>query len=44
MARSIRDLALAFAPLAGPDGLDAFANSTVPFDAGVTSDRKLRVG
>ena len=44
MARSIRDLALAFSQLAGPDGLDAFATSTVPFDAGVTSDRKLRVG
>ena len=44
MARSIRDLALAFSPLAGPAGLDAFATSTVPFDAGVTSDRKLRVG
>ncbi|SEI11868.1 aspartyl-tRNA(Asn)/glutamyl-tRNA(Gln) amidotransferase subunit A [Methylobacterium sp. 275MFSha3.1] len=44
MARSIRDLALAFSQLAGPDGQDAFATSTVPFDAGVTSDRKLRVG
>ena len=46
MARSIRDLALAFSQLAGPDGKDAFATSTVPFDAGVGagSDRKLRVG
>jgi len=44
MARSIRDLALAFSQLAGPDGQDAFATSTVSFDAGVTSDRKLRVG
>ncbi|KAA0114939.1 amidase [Methylobacterium sp. P1-11] len=46
MARSIRDLALAFSQLAGPDGQDAFATSTVPFDAGLgaTSDRKLRVG
>ncbi|SFV09928.1 aspartyl-tRNA(Asn)/glutamyl-tRNA(Gln) amidotransferase subunit A [Methylobacterium sp. 174MFSha1.1] len=44
MARSIRDLALAFSQLAGPDGEDAFATSTVPFDAGVTTDRKLRVG
>src|SRR3954452_2587894 len=35
MARSIRDLALAYAQLAGPDGLDAYATSTVPFDAGV---------
>ncbi|MCJ2073254.1 amidase [Methylobacterium sp. J-030] len=46
MARSIRDLALAFLQLAGPDGLDAFATSTVPFDAGIGAapDRKLRVG
>lgn len=46
MARSIRDLALAFSQLAGPDGQDAFATSTVPFDAGLgaTPDRKLRVG
>ncbi|MFE1601063.1 amidase [Methylobacterium sp. ID0610] len=44
MARSIRDLALAFSQLSGPDGEDAFASSTVPFDAGVGSDRELRVG
>ncbi|MCJ2133266.1 amidase [Methylobacterium sp. J-026] len=46
MARSIRDLALAFAQLAGPDGLDAFASSAVPFDAGMggAPDRMLRVG
>jgi aspartyl-tRNA(Asn)/glutamyl-tRNA(Gln) amidotransferase subunit A len=46
MARSIRDLALAFSQLSGPDGLDAFATSTVPFDAGagVAPGRKLRVG
>src|SRR4051812_23953116 len=46
MARSIRDLALAYSLLAGPDGLDAFATSTVPFDAGVghSPDRPLRVG
>ncbi|MCJ2046401.1 amidase [Methylobacterium sp. J-078] len=46
MARSIRDLALAFSQLAGPDGLDSFATSTVPFDAGIGAapDRKLRVG
>lgn len=46
MARSIRDLALAFSELSGPDGLDAFASSTVPFDAGVgrSSERALRVG
>ncbi|XUW91126.1 amidase [Burkholderia sp. M6-3] len=46
MARSIRDLALAFSQLAGPDGQDAFASSTVQFDAGVvrSHDRPLRVG
>src|SRR3954471_5506834 len=44
MARSIRDLALAFSQLAGPDGEDAFATSPVPFDAGLTTERKLRVG
>ncbi|MCJ2048854.1 amidase [Methylobacterium sp. J-070] len=46
MARSIRDLALAFSQLAGPDGLDAFASSAVPFDAGMGAapDRTLRVG
>jgi aspartyl-tRNA(Asn)/glutamyl-tRNA(Gln) amidotransferase subunit A len=45
MARSIRDLALAFSQLAGPDGLDGYS-SVVPFDAqpGHTSGRKLRVG
>jgi aspartyl-tRNA(Asn)/glutamyl-tRNA(Gln) amidotransferase subunit A len=46
MARSIRDLALAFSQLAGPDGKDAFSTSTVSFDAGVgrTPYRQLRVG
>ena len=46
MARSIRDLALALSQLAGPDGEDAFASSTVPFDAGMGlgPDRELRVG
>jgi aspartyl-tRNA(Asn)/glutamyl-tRNA(Gln) amidotransferase subunit A len=46
MARSIRDLALAFSQLAGPDGQDAFATSTAPFDAGLgrSPDRRLRVG
>jgi aspartyl-tRNA(Asn)/glutamyl-tRNA(Gln) amidotransferase subunit A len=46
MARSIRDLELAFSILAGPDGLDAFATSTVQSDAGTGSspNRKLRVG
>lgn len=46
MARSIRDLELAFSVLSGPDGLDAFASSTVEFDSGMGSSlqRKLRIG
>ncbi|MDB6013478.1 MAG: amidase [Gammaproteobacteria bacterium] len=46
MARSIRDLALAFSQLAGPDGHDGFATSAVQFDAGVgrAPHRQLRVG
>lgn len=46
MARSIRDLALAFSQLSGPDGLDAFSTSTTPFDAGIGQrlDRPLRIG
>ncbi|AMH43225.1 amidase [Burkholderia sp. PAMC 26561] len=35
MARSVRDIALAFSILSGPDGKDAFASSTVQFDAGM---------
>ncbi|RAI03493.1 amidase [Acuticoccus sediminis] len=46
MARSIRDLALAYSQLAGPDGKDAFATSIGRFDAGIgrQPDRQLRVG
>jgi len=46
MARSIRDLSLAFSVLSGPDGLDAFSTSNVHFDAGVGSspNRQLRIG
>lgn len=46
MARSIRDLELAFSVLSGPDGLDAFATSIAQFDAGTGSsaNRKLRIG
>lgn len=46
MARSIRDLELAFSVLSGPDGLDAFATSTVQFDSGTGSspNHKLRIG
>ena len=45
MARSIRDLALAFSQLAGPDGLDGYS-STAAFDlrVGDAPGRKLRVG
>src|ERR1700728_3237849 len=46
MARSIRDLSLAFSQLAGPDGQDGYSSSAIPFDAGVGSSNKrpLRVG
>jgi aspartyl-tRNA(Asn)/glutamyl-tRNA(Gln) amidotransferase subunit A len=46
MARSIRDLALAFSQLSGPDGQDAFSTSTVQFDAGIGRQpyRQVRVG
>ncbi|MCF0054771.1 amidase [Dyadobacter sp. CY356] len=46
MARSIRDLELAFSILSGPDGFDAFATSTARFDAGrgAAPNRALRVG
>jgi aspartyl-tRNA(Asn)/glutamyl-tRNA(Gln) amidotransferase subunit A len=46
MARSVRDIALAFSQLVGPDGKDAFATSTVQFDAGLGQQpsRPLRVG
>ncbi|MGW4488518.1 amidase [Amycolatopsis sp. NPDC004368] len=47
LARTIRDLALAYSVLSGPDGADGFS-STVPaaFDAGVGTapDRPVRVG
>jgi aspartyl-tRNA(Asn)/glutamyl-tRNA(Gln) amidotransferase subunit A len=46
MARSIRDLSLAFSLLAGPDGQDGYSSSAIPFDVGIGSDkeRSLRVG
>src|SRR4051812_29620378 len=46
MARSVRDIALAFQQLAGPDGHDAFATSTGQFDPGIgrRPDRPLRIG
>jgi aspartyl-tRNA(Asn)/glutamyl-tRNA(Gln) amidotransferase subunit A len=45
MARSIRDLELAYLVLAGSDGHDAFSSSTVQFDAGGTaSNKRLKIG
>ena len=46
MARSVRDVALAFSQLAGPDGQDAFSTITGRFDAGLGPHpgRPLRVG
>lgn len=45
MARSIRDLSLAFAQLAGPDGLDGYSSASVALDRGVlNTDRPLRIG
>jgi aspartyl-tRNA(Asn)/glutamyl-tRNA(Gln) amidotransferase subunit A len=46
MARSVRDIALAYSLLAGPDGADGFSTSPLKFDTGVGAlpDRQLRVG
>src|SRR6202051_3124888 len=46
MARSVRDIALAYSLLAGPDGADGFSTSPLKFDAGVgaSPNRQLRVG
>jgi aspartyl-tRNA(Asn)/glutamyl-tRNA(Gln) amidotransferase subunit A len=46
MARSVRDIALAYSLLVGPDGADGYASSTIQFDAGVGSSpaRPLRIG
>jgi aspartyl-tRNA(Asn)/glutamyl-tRNA(Gln) amidotransferase subunit A len=46
MARSVRDLALAHALLAGPDGADGYSMVPPEFDAGAGAmpDRPLRVG
>jgi aspartyl-tRNA(Asn)/glutamyl-tRNA(Gln) amidotransferase subunit A len=46
MARSIRDLSLAFTQLAGPDGQDGYSSSAIPVDNGIGSSNKrlLRVG
>lgn len=46
MARSIRDLSLAFSQLAGPDGQDGYSSHAVPLDNSIGSldERPLRVG
>ena len=46
MARSIRDLSLAFSQLTGPDGQDGYSSSAISFDYGIGSSnrRALRVG
>lgn len=46
MARSIRDLALAYSVLAGPDGADGFSITPREFDTGLgaSPDRPVRVG
>ena len=46
MARTIRDLALAYSLLAGPDGADGFSVFPPEFNAGLgaSPDRPVRVG
>ncbi|WP_197375959.1 amidase [Mycolicibacterium baixiangningiae] len=46
MARTVRDIALAYSLLAGPEGADGFSVTPREFDSGVGSapDRPLRVG
>jgi aspartyl-tRNA(Asn)/glutamyl-tRNA(Gln) amidotransferase subunit A len=46
IARSVRDVALAYSLLAGPDGADGFSTAPLQLDAGVGSSpgRPLRVG
>src|ERR1700753_979763 len=46
MARTVRDVALAYSLLAGPDGADGFSTAPLRLDAGVgsTPGRPLRVG
>ncbi|KAH8891117.1 amidase [Thozetella sp. PMI_491] len=46
MGRSVRDMALAYSILAGPDGADAFATIGAGYDAGVGASpkRQLKVG
>jgi aspartyl-tRNA(Asn)/glutamyl-tRNA(Gln) amidotransferase subunit A len=46
MARSVRDVGLAYSLLAGPDGADGFSIASLSLDAGVgtAANRPLRVG
>jgi aspartyl-tRNA(Asn)/glutamyl-tRNA(Gln) amidotransferase subunit A len=46
MARSIRDLSLAFSQLAGPDGQDGFSVNARKFDSAINAAafRRLRIG
>jgi len=46
MARTVRDVALAYSLLAGPDGADGFSTSPLELDAGVGAKpkRPIRVG
>jgi aspartyl-tRNA(Asn)/glutamyl-tRNA(Gln) amidotransferase subunit A len=46
MARSVRDVALAYSLIAGPDGADGFSNTLPGIDTGVgtKSTRQVRVG
>jgi aspartyl-tRNA(Asn)/glutamyl-tRNA(Gln) amidotransferase subunit A len=46
MARSVRDIALAYSLLAGPDGADGFSTSPLDLDAGIgtSPERPVRVG
>jgi aspartyl-tRNA(Asn)/glutamyl-tRNA(Gln) amidotransferase subunit A len=46
MARSVRDVTLAYSLMAGPDGADGFSISPPEFDTGVgaASNRPLRIG
>ena len=46
MARSVRDVALAYSVLAGPDGADGFSTSPLGVDAGIglSPDRPVRIG
>lgn len=46
MARSVRDVSLAYSLMAGPDGADAFSSSVGPFNVGLSflPAQPLRVG